>query len=484
MTSLDVITQPTLDELQLPVDRIRPNPDNVRSDLGDLSDLIESVRTHGVHTPALVYPDGDGWILIAGHRRHAAAIAAGRTTMPAVVREQPDQVTLLELMLSENNQRDPLDPIDEAKALVRIKTAGSYRRLEQIAARVNRSKEWVAGRLRLVQGLPEDLWPKVSAGDVTLGDALKVAGLKVPDAEKRRLFLQPTQIARAVDDDRRARARAELEQEYGPLLAPSELHLLRTQHPWGLARLGIDYGELNQPVAMHRGACDGHVAILAFDGVTPQAFCTKPLDHLGQGIHDSGEPWDIPDNAEPVKALGLAGTAYLAHREHCPHHATFALPWGEVDVCLDPSVHADGAQFDTAALVELYKSTTPSPANSTRWRVPADAHQLLDQRLREALADLPDWTTVFITGSFLVGSIGDDETPTDVLVRTGVEEIVHNVESLQARVEWLDVDDAPLVPAINVVLQACVDVGAPPPNLDEIRTRIDVITKGEGSDDA
>ena len=67
---------------------LAPHPDNPRSSLGDLTELVRSIRSHGILEPLVVLPaDDDGvYRIIAGHRRHAAGIKAGVTDVPAVVR--------------------------------------------------------------------------------------------------------------------------------------------------------------------------------------------------------------------------------------------------------------------------------------------------------------------------------------------------------------------------------------------------------------
>lgn len=479
--------QHTLDVLELRLDQIEPNPDNIRRDLGDLQDLAANIELLGILEPLIVYfdPDRGVYVLIAGHRRFGAADLAGLATVPVVVKDRPDDVTLAEMMLAENTHREGLDPIDEALALERIRQSGKYRRVDQIAKRVNRSKDWVERRRLLLQ-LPEDLWPAVTDREVSLDEAETVARLKVNDAEKRRLFQQPDQIDRAVEDDRFARARKEAERDYGELLPPSELTRIRASHPWGIARLGSDHGQLNQPIAMHRGACDGHIAVMAFDGVTPQAFCTRPLDHLGEGIVDAVEPWDIPENAAPLNELFEMWTHRDAHERHCPNHAILALPWGEVRVCLNATVHAPDAELPPDRLEELRAADQAARApgeplqDRPRWSVSQDAEQLIADRIREALGELPDW----VLSALILGLGADpDSAPLDVIVTTAVNDLVAELRSAHRSTERLDADDRLNFPALLAGLRACVDVGAPPPNLDEIRTRLDVLTKGETGQD-
>ena len=178
----------------LAVSKIDPNPDNVRAELGDLAELAASIRQLGVLEPVVVYdhPDRtDRYVLIMGHRRLAAAKLAKVRTIPAIVRARPDEVDLLEMMLAENLHRSDLDPIDEALALTRIRSAsGKARDLASIAQAVNRSKTWVAGRLALVAKVPETLWPAVRTGNLPVSTALTIVQTKGLDGTDRARLLE------------------------------------------------------------------------------------------------------------------------------------------------------------------------------------------------------------------------------------------------------------------------------------------------------
>ena len=59
----------------IPTDVVRPAPDNLRRRVGDVSDIVASIPTHGIIEPLVVAPQDDGnYLIIAGHRRHAALI--------------------------------------------------------------------------------------------------------------------------------------------------------------------------------------------------------------------------------------------------------------------------------------------------------------------------------------------------------------------------------------------------------------------------
>ncbi len=170
--------------LELPIDSIHPNPRQPRRrfEAEAASGLAESVRREGVIQPLLVRPRAaGGYELVAGERRWRAAREAGRTTIPAVVRETDDRDTLL-LGLIENVAREQLTPVEEARAYaVLIDEFGLS--LGEMAERVGRSKPSVSNRIRLLD-LPDDVLGMLERGQLTEGHARAV--LAVPDHEGRR----------------------------------------------------------------------------------------------------------------------------------------------------------------------------------------------------------------------------------------------------------------------------------------------------------
>ena len=104
------MNEPTVVQM-IPVDAISPSPLNPRSDLGNVGELAASITALGIIQPMTVRPAEDGrYLLVAGERRLAAALAAGLTEVPAIVREMDDKEAL-EIALVENCQRRDLSPV-------------------------------------------------------------------------------------------------------------------------------------------------------------------------------------------------------------------------------------------------------------------------------------------------------------------------------------------------------------------------------------
>ena len=125
LTSLDDLftTQEERDEAKLehlkniPLDEISDFPDHpfkVRMD-EDMTDLADSIKSHGVLVPALVRPVGDGYQMVAGHRRKAASELAGAETLPCIVRDMTDDEAII-VMVDSNLQREKILPSEKAFA--------------------------------------------------------------------------------------------------------------------------------------------------------------------------------------------------------------------------------------------------------------------------------------------------------------------------------------------------------------------------------
>jgi ParB family chromosome partitioning protein len=156
-TTLKQIQNQSRDELHdLPLDVIRPGRFQPRSvfDEDKLAELADSIRAQGVVQPVVVRPVGEGvYELIAGERRWRAAQIAGIDTIPSVVRDVPDEVSVA-MALIENIQREDLNPLEEATALRRL--IDDFEMTHQQAAdAVGRSRAAVSNLLRLLELMQE-----------------------------------------------------------------------------------------------------------------------------------------------------------------------------------------------------------------------------------------------------------------------------------------------------------------------------------------
>lgn len=161
--------------LRIRLDEIDPHPSNIREDLGDgLNELAESIREVGLLQPLIVSRKPDGrYLLIAGHRRHAAMLLIPRlrTTM-CVVRPETSASQTVELMLVENLQRRSLNPIEEANAYQALVNMGMTQ--QQIADRVGISHMTVSNRLALLD-LPVKMQRSIVAKSLGVTDGYRLA---------------------------------------------------------------------------------------------------------------------------------------------------------------------------------------------------------------------------------------------------------------------------------------------------------------------
>jgi ParB family transcriptional regulator, chromosome partitioning protein len=167
--------------LEILLDQIERNPFQTRSrfDEAQLTELAQSIAASGVVQPIVVrplnQPNGQAkYQLITGERRWLASRKAGKTTIPAIVRQASDEQTL-EMTIVENLQRADLNPMEQARAYQRLSHDFKMTQ-EQMATRTGKERASVANFLRLLR-LPELIQHKVESGDLSFGHARTLLAL-------------------------------------------------------------------------------------------------------------------------------------------------------------------------------------------------------------------------------------------------------------------------------------------------------------------
>src|SRR5712692_2017602 len=165
---------------EIPLERVRPNRHQPRTafDPEGLAELAASISRHGVLQPIVVSADRDGYELVAGHRRVLAARLAGKTSIPAVVRD--DVGDRLELALAENLQRTDLNAIETARAYKLLMETYDLTQ-EQLAERLGKSRSAVANTLRALQA-PQILQDAVQEGKISEGHLRALLPLPLSEA--------------------------------------------------------------------------------------------------------------------------------------------------------------------------------------------------------------------------------------------------------------------------------------------------------------
>ena len=147
----------------VPIEDIEPNPDQPRQALGDLAELTASIREKGILEPLLVRKVDGRFEIIAGERRYRAALEAGLSELPCIVRESSD-AEMMELALVENLQRKDLTPFEEADGLKVLAEKYGYTH-ESMAEKLGKSRSSITESLSL-GAMPEEIRQRCRLADI------------------------------------------------------------------------------------------------------------------------------------------------------------------------------------------------------------------------------------------------------------------------------------------------------------------------------
>jgi ParB family chromosome partitioning protein len=166
----------------LPIGLIEPNPDQPRTEIGDLSELSASIGQKGVLEPLLVKPvAGTGtWMIIAGERRWRAAGLAGLKEVPCIELDI-DEKSIAEIALIENMQRKDLTVWEEADGLAALAKSFGYTH-DDIARKLSKSRTSVTESMTLA-GIPSDIRLKCKDAGITAKTTLLEVARQFDDAE-------------------------------------------------------------------------------------------------------------------------------------------------------------------------------------------------------------------------------------------------------------------------------------------------------------
>ena len=155
----------------LPIEKIEPNPEQPRTEIGDLTDLMNSIKQNGVLEPLLVKPNREAgtWMIIAGERRWRASNLAGLTEVPCIELDL-DEKSIAEIALIENLQRKDLTIWEEADGLAALKEKFGYTQ-EEIARKISKSRTTVTESLTIA-GLPESIRLKARQSNISAKSTL------------------------------------------------------------------------------------------------------------------------------------------------------------------------------------------------------------------------------------------------------------------------------------------------------------------------
>ncbi len=167
--------------VEVNISELRSNPYQPRKVFEEaaLQELADSIKEHGVFQPVILKKSIKGYEIVAGERRVKASTMAGKTTIPAIIRDFSD-TEMMEIALLENLQREDLNAIEEAQA---------YRKLldelkitqDALAQRLGKSRSHITNMLGLL-GLPEMVKTFVLEDKISMGHARVLS--KIEDDEK------------------------------------------------------------------------------------------------------------------------------------------------------------------------------------------------------------------------------------------------------------------------------------------------------------
>lgn len=187
----------------IPIESIFPNPEQPRTEFGDLSELTESIREKGVLEPLLVKPTGDGrFMIIAGERRWRSSQLAGLKEVPCIEMDL-DEKGIAEIALIENLQRKDLNIWEEADGLAALSTKFGYTQ-EEIAKKISKSRSTVT-ELMTIAGLPDDIRTRCRESNITAKSTLLEIARQFDDAAMHQ-FVDGIATGQVVPKSKQARA--------------------------------------------------------------------------------------------------------------------------------------------------------------------------------------------------------------------------------------------------------------------------------------
>ncbi len=172
-----VNTTPKEEIVEVNIDELRSNPYQPRKvfDEEKLNELAESIKEYGVFQPIIVKKSIKGYEIIAGERRVKASKIAGKTTIPAIIRDFSDQ-QMMEIALLENLQRENLNAIEEANAYQKLLENLNITQ-EELSNKLGKSRSHITNMLGLLS-LPDEVKNMISEEKITMSHARILSKMK------------------------------------------------------------------------------------------------------------------------------------------------------------------------------------------------------------------------------------------------------------------------------------------------------------------
>ena len=183
----------------IPLGKIDPNPQQARSELGNIEELMSSVRAKGVLEPILVRPKNDRYEIIAGERRYVASKRVGLKEIPAIEMIVKDNEAM-ELALIENLQRKDLDVFEEADGLNALVEIYSYNHA-QLAEKIGKARSTITEIVNVAR-IPKKLRELCREAEISSRSTLIEIAKQESPADMERLINEITHRGLRREDTR------------------------------------------------------------------------------------------------------------------------------------------------------------------------------------------------------------------------------------------------------------------------------------------
>jgi ParB/RepB/Spo0J family partition protein len=282
----------------VPLDRIRLHPLNLRRELRELDELADSIRQNGLVEPVVLVPDpepaedgSERFLLVAGHRRHAACVMARHDPVESIVRHDLDGDGAQVLaMLTENGPRDDLTPIEEARGY-QLALDLNHLSPAKLAKRLGKARDKITSRIALTR-LPDHVQEQVHARQLGLQDAETLCEFaNDPEiVESLLATVGTTHFGFRIEQERRRRELASRIAGTRKQLLAAGARIIETppDYPWHstakpvtrfvdpAAEPGVDGGPVPFTPEAHAAACSFHAVFVSPRDATAQYVCTNP----------------------------------------------------------------------------------------------------------------------------------------------------------------------------------------------------------------
>jgi ParB family transcriptional regulator, chromosome partitioning protein len=168
----------------IPIDKLAPNPLQPRVEIGDLTELVLSIREKGVLEPILVRPSdvGGRFMIISGERRYRASLEVGLAELPCIEMDVDDRA-VAEISLIENLQRKDLTAFEEADGLVALAKRFGYKH-DEIAKKLGKARTSVTETISIAT-IPPDVRDLCRRADISSKSMLLQIARQPTDEEMR-----------------------------------------------------------------------------------------------------------------------------------------------------------------------------------------------------------------------------------------------------------------------------------------------------------